>query len=101
MGKCLVVQSMTWLRRERSGASGAEAEGASPASSEELRGERRAPSSRSDTQRDFITPLACGCFFYTLPLCEKKKIFFLYRTGTENDAPPRLVGFRVQTWGLQ
>lgn len=77
MGKCRVVQSMTWLRRERSGASGAEAEGASPASSEELRGERRAPSSRSDTQRDFITPLACECFFYTLPLCEKKRFFFI------------------------
>lgn len=76
MGKCRVVQSMTWLRRERSGASGAEAEGASPASSEELRGERRAPSSRSDTQRDFITPLACGCFFIHCH-CVKKEFFFI------------------------
>lgn len=40
-------------RRERSGAQRAEAEGASPASREELRGER----SRSATQRDFITTL--------------------------------------------
>lgn len=66
MGKCRVVQSMTWLRRERSGAGGAEAEGASPASSEELRGARGAPSSRSDTHRDFITPLAGVFFLYAV-----------------------------------
>lgn len=82
-GPCCPINDLAEARAH--GARGAEAEGASPASSEELRGQRRAPSSRSDTQRDFITPLACGGGFIR---CHCVFSFFTY-TGREPETTLR------------